>query len=223
MASLQVGKNAAKRSKSTIFGYLREQESLLKLSIPSIPPIIAYLCIAYFDNPEFFARAREDCFVISNDKLTVTNIAEIVWRKHCIYLNQWIESTSKLIATWTFKIDEMRDGRYSVSFVIVSKEHDVNRRPRDDPYYGFVDNGSMSTALGINCADKNATFGGGDQIRIKLDLSKATTSIRVNDKNEVISRSKVQISDHIKYKMTVLLTPLNSIVSLKEFTLVSAN
>ena len=152
MASLQVGKNAGKRSKCIIFGYLREQESSLKLSIPSIPPIIAYLSIAYFDNPEFFARAREDCFVISDDKLSVTNIAEIVWSKHCIYLNQWIESTSKLIAIWTFKIKWVPSGRYSVSFVIVSKSMMLIEDQEDDPYYGFVDNGSMSTASGTHPA-----------------------------------------------------------------------
>ena len=72
MASVKTGKKADKRSNLIAFGYLRKQESRHKLS--SIPPIIAYLCIAYFYNPEYFAKAREDCFIISDDKLKITNI-----------------------------------------------------------------------------------------------------------------------------------------------------
>ena len=85
MASLLIGKNADLACKCTVFGHIREQESLLKLF--TIPPIIAYLCIAYFYNPEYFARAREDCFKTSEDKMTITNIKMVGWGKHRIYMN----------------------------------------------------------------------------------------------------------------------------------------
>ena len=219
MAHLQVGKNADKRSKYTVFGYTRKLEESLKLQ--TIPPIVLYLCIAYIYNPEFFARVREDAFKISDDKLSVTNIQEILWSQHCIYLNQWIESTSKSIVTWIFKMDKMRGGKYLASFVIISKEKDVEQQPRDMPYYEFLDNGSIGTADKGCASNKDAAFGENDQVKIKLNLSKATVSIQINDKDEIICDSAVQISEDIKYKMALLLSPSDAIVSLKEFTRVS--
>ena len=74
MAAFAVSKTADERTKCIIFGYFRKQESLLKTSIP---PIICYLCMGYYYNPEYFSRAKEDCFIISDDKLTVTNIKQV--------------------------------------------------------------------------------------------------------------------------------------------------
>ena len=110
MASLEVAKDADYQTKFATFGYLRKQETSLKLS--TIPPIIACLSIAYLYNPEYFATAWQDWFSISDDKLTIRNInRNIDQSAHCIYMNKWIESTSKSIATWTFKIHQDRNKR----------------------------------------------------------------------------------------------------------------
>ena len=62
---------------------------------------------------------------MSEDKLTITNIKHVDFVAHAIYFNPWIESTSKCIVKWTFKMNRMvrRGGEFY--FGLVSKEKDV--------------------------------------------------------------------------------------------------
>ena len=53
-----------------MFGYVHQHESLW---------IICYLSIAYYYDPEFFARARRDCFKISDDKLSILDGVNIIF------------------------------------------------------------------------------------------------------------------------------------------------
>ena len=61
---------------------------------------VLHFIILYFDN------ARKDCFKISDDKLTITNIEKISDFDHTIYMKHWIDSTSNQIIKWRFKINE---------------------------------------------------------------------------------------------------------------------
>ena len=71
----------------------------------------------YFNNSLLY-------FKVSPDKLTITNIKETpAGSEPTIYLNQWIDSSSKAIAKWTFKMNKIY-GRNGIYFGITDKEVD---------------------------------------------------------------------------------------------------
>ena len=201
--SLEIGKNADERSKCIIFGYFRKHELLFNISIP---PIIHYFSMAYYYNPDYFTRARDDCILISDDKLTVTNIQRSPWGAHSIYLNKWIESTSNCIAVWKFAINKIT-AKYCVAFMIVSQE-------LDDLEFGAKSDNFMHEMY-----DFRDGFKEGDEVTIKLDLKQCIISIQVNNKDEDTKPGLVNISQNIKYKMVAKVSKLNSSITLQDFSM----
>ena len=72
--TLQNVKFADKRTRSIVYGFIRRIEN--SLSISNIPTEIYDIFLAFYYCPEFFDKARLDCFKISDDKLKITNIKE---------------------------------------------------------------------------------------------------------------------------------------------------
>ena len=206
--SLLLGRNADDRTKFIVFAYYRQHELLFNMSIPSVIP---YLSVAYYYNREFFAKGREDCYKISEDGLTVISVRNVKWNAGCVYLNKWIESGS--IASWKFKINKIISA-LSIMFKIVSRESDdLNSSPMQTyTLCSFLDIGAGFDVL-------STSFVEGDQVTIKLDLKHRKVSLQVNDGNEVIKLEDIfQISQDIRYKMTVWLSATGSSVTLEEFT-----
>ena len=104
MSSLKKVKLTTQMTKDRVFGFVRRIEQALE-SYRNIPVIISYLCLAYYSISEYFDKARTDCFKITDDKLTITNIKKCIDEKHTIFMKQWIDSQCDLICEWLFKIN----------------------------------------------------------------------------------------------------------------------
>ena len=90
-------------SKYSVFGYMRQMESALKL--PTIPSLILHTCLLFYYIPGYLANANRD-FKISSDKLSVERIGGRDYNQwmHTIYCNKWISSISKTISQRKFEI-----------------------------------------------------------------------------------------------------------------------
>eukprot|EP01084_Bolivina_argentea_P253347 425531_1 len=218
MSTLQAVKNVNKRTKLTVFGYIREQE--LRQSF-NIPLLISYTCLVYYYVPEFITKARNDYFKVSTDKLTVTNNKE-----YCnsyfqtIYLNQWIHSTSKMISKWIFYINKQNES--ATYFGLASKDNSSMKTfTNHKPNYSVSSFGYKYSHQTVdNNVVKQAKVDTGDTITFILDLSdekKGMIKFQVNKKETVILFDNVETGNDIKYKMCLQITAKSSSVTLKSY------
>ena len=197
---------ADSRSEHIVFGYLRNMDSIFSLS-SHIPPLVSHLCLRFYYIFECIDRVRTDCFKISDDRLTVTNIKQCGY-DHTIFLCKWIESTSKSIVTWKFE----RNGTDSVGtigFGIISIDEEsllkidfCSTLPKYEPNYSVYDvgykfkHGKSEKNMSHHVIHKNvATF--------ILNLSDATFSCLDAKGDIMILFEDVRIAQDIKYKFVV--------------------
>ena len=212
-----------KLSEYIVFGYIRKQELLLL--IPFIPQIISYRCLAYYFH-DLIAAARNDCFRLSHDRLTIQNIQKIALSQHKIYLQHWIQSTERLMITWKFRINEIIiQSGYDISFGIVSKHDNIHCGPQSNDNFVFLyNNGAVAqfNRLIIIPTHLNV-FNKGDVISIILDLINQRILYKINNQSEIIMSSNLEKSNNIKYKMALQLGCLGSSVSLEAFYISKSN
>ena len=86
----------------TTFGYIRDTQK--KLDISHIPPIISYLCLAYY-YPSFdcFDKCDFESIKISDDKMSV-NAFDYALNNN-VFCREWINPEMKQVVTWKLKID----------------------------------------------------------------------------------------------------------------------
>ena len=104
MDSLQSVKCADQRAKDIVYGFIKHMEQ--SLALRAIPTEIYDIFLAFYYFGEYFYKAREDCFKISDDKSTITCIKDCSYTNHTIYLEQIIPSLSKEIISWTFRVNK---------------------------------------------------------------------------------------------------------------------
>ena len=116
--NLQNIKLVDQRTKDIVYGFIKRMEKSLLLK--HIPIEIYDICLAFYYFPEFFNKAREDCFKISDDKLTITAIMDCSYHKHTIFMKRWIDSNTNIIAKWRFRINNI--SLHGCSFFWFSKQ-----------------------------------------------------------------------------------------------------
>ena len=218
------------RDKLLIFGYVRNEEKIQKLS--NIPMAILYLCLLYYYEPECFAQARPDCFRISGDGLSITNIKFCSIYEHSIYLNRWIPSNTDMIYKWIFKIEgidsdvnTIDEPFASIYFGLVSKCDKVNPEPSDTaitaiPNYGISNRGHRyENCLGeySKIRDKNWHFDKGDTLKYILNLKNNTWSFQKNNGTVLEIFKTIQKLDETRYKFAVQSTLKGLIIKLEYF------
>eukprot|EP01084_Bolivina_argentea_P173912 301254_1 len=216
--SVKSSKQASNRVKSLVFGYIREHESLESINIPSL---ISYTCLTYYFVHEFFSKAREDHFKISDDKMMVTKIEGNGHLDHTIYCNQWINTSSNIIAKWTFSVQNDSNVK-SMYFGLASNDKII------DEDFCSQDNGPCYEIS--SAGDKfSHTFPGGyplgsefgwhsnGTITFILDLTNLTFAIQINDEKPKAIFNDIEKGNDIKYKMAVQLCDKNDCVILKEY------
>eukprot|EP01084_Bolivina_argentea_P155474 270927_1 len=112
LASLKHLKQVNNKIKFCVFGYVRQME--LELKLANIPMIASYLCLVYYYHNEYFAVVDE-YIQISNDKMTISRPSGSAYKRISTTNaigNQVIKSDEDMIATWTFKINEVTCGVY---------------------------------------------------------------------------------------------------------------
>ena len=209
-------KHATTRSKYCVFGYMRNMEQLLKLS--SIPVVIAYLCLKYYAIPEMFDKFPTKYFQTTKDKLTIMNKLHAPYNQHCIYLYQWIDSTSKSIIKWTFKINRLylinpfiHGHSKTITFSLGFKQDDINKGIVQTDGIYFSNEGLFSK---IN-------FKTGDIVILKLDLIKREFTYQVNDAQEIHLQhpGSVVVTKDVKYKMAMESLPIGNSVTIQDFSI----
>ena len=210
-------------TKDLVCGYIKEHKLSLKLE--TIPQLIPYL-VAAFSNGDYFASARDDCFKISEDKLTVTNIKKCSLSEQGIYLSHWVQSTSDKEIKWKFKINKLQD---DMCFGLVSKENDTResfwnleskpcytilnkgicrkfpKRPKySTPILAPVEHWQDKDLQSVLC-DGGVTFKSGDMVTFILSTKMRTFRCCVNDNHEVLLDFTVEEGEDIKWKMALAL------------------
>lgn len=107
-----------KFTKFLVSGYIHKQESYNNLQ--ATPTLIIYIIQIFYHINEHFTSSADNCCLISNDGQTIINTQMFEHSSKSdsnIYLNEWIDSLSKRIITWTFTIDKLKNG---MSFGLVS-------------------------------------------------------------------------------------------------------
>ena len=197
--------------KHLISGYTRDVEEQFHLQ--SMPLLITNLIAIFYYITEHFARANEDCVVISENKLTITSIqSQCLW-DHTVYLDKWIDSTSSRIITWTFMINKLKQKMW---FGFASRDYDVNRdfwQLLTVPCYSIENNtcnkyGANSKYLQFRSSYQqfeDLVFKEGCQVSFTLDLADKKIWCKIDDNARVKLFDYVDTNAKIKYKMVMSL------------------
>lgn len=103
-----------------ISGYIKDNETSLKLDIPAE---IAQIICQYFKLNEFTFDRPSPCFIIGDDKLSITTTTAIFKDTKefeaygTIQFGQFLKSTDKLIYTVTFLMKEIMSGSIGIGFL----------------------------------------------------------------------------------------------------------
>ena len=171
MASLSALKKCATARKYAIFGYIREQNKLL--SLPVIPKVIDYLCLAYYA-PDLFSKKNMDLneIEISMDQTTITYIKRDYDKNRTIYGTNWIDATSKETHEWKFKVNQCNSW---ISIGIASKDNNMNvnfSNSLNAPNYALIIEKSYYELQSHGSTIKQYRRPGSIQVIMKLNMEK---------------------------------------------------
>ena len=136
-----------------MFGYIREKEN--ELILHNIPSIISYISLMYYFHGEHFDKHGQ-YLKSSPDKMTITNIQKTRMDLSCNWKNvaigrTSINSMSKCMIKWTFKINSVNENQRNcgnVIFYLLSSplefELKGNERKIKHPWYNVNPNGSTT-------------------------------------------------------------------------------
>ena len=215
MDPLQNAKSADCKTVKLLHGYIHDIESNIKLT--EIASLIFNIILGFYYHSEFVAKFLGDHFRVSEDKLTVTNIAHIGTDRHTIYFNQWLESISESIVTWTFKINHIVS-KGNVYFGLTTEDAAAYRDFAEQTDDSYCIDGYGRIYYGAEREDNIESFAieDNDALIFTLDLGAETWSVmRNNGVNQKITGIKV--SDDIKYKFVIQLGSLGDCVTLSGF------
>ena len=243
---MKTAKQIPELEKYIVFGYIHCCEKEYIHSLPAIPSLIAYICLAFYYHKEYFINACED-IIISKDKRTITKIKNNKNVDNTSYLNQRITSNSNEIVKWIFKINHIAPMiRYRVS------RPNNHYRPPRRVTFGLVSSQTMDIDTFISKPEfrpcyfintTNSRVGGGtitilkegsshynkrieprvswdkyDWISIILNTRNGSLSVAKNNESAIKVVEDMVQGDDIKYKMGVSLCNIDDSVTLEEFT-----
>lgn len=220
MPSLKKVKSADNESKDVVFGYVREVDKSMENT--NIPAAISCLCLAFYYFPEYFAKAREDKFKISDDKLTIISIDNCSYENHSIYMNKWINSQSNKIIKWTFKINNK--GRDCLYFGLASTySDDLLQNDFINEYHPnySVSNNNHRYMNGKFYDDEESrilyTYSTGANVIYTLNLKNKTFSCQRDNENDIVSFKNIKCGDGIRYRLAMQLPSKHDSVTLLDF------
>eukprot|EP01083_Nonionella_stella_P175401 610672_1 len=225
MADLNHQKQADDSSKCIVFGYIRWMESSLELSL--IPPLVVHTCLAFYYEPEYFDKARPDCFKISDDKLQVENIDDWCGYQHTIYCAHSIDSMCNATIRWTFKMIAFTSHGIdcNVGFGLVSN-FDCERRDfcsdemdEDTPNYAiYAATGGWMFMNNRSLHGSGLSLQKDDTILCILNLETSTLSLKVNDEEPKTMFDDIIKGENVKYKMVIQLRSIRDCIALTDFS-----
>ena len=173
--------------------------------------VIVQLIGIFYHIHEHFEAADEDCITISEDKLAITSITSDrpLWT-HSIYMHTWIKSCSKIMMTWSFRIDHLTRNIY---FGFASMQHRVDGpfcSWNKAPSYLIQDkestrHDSHTTRNGLNVGHHMLIQYAHCNISITLDLLNRKIWCQIDGHPRRMIIDNIDIGRHISYKMAMSL------------------
>ena len=143
------------------------------------------------------------------------------------YCKKWIPSTSNIIATWKFKINNIC--KYSQIIVGITCNDDCQNsdftEKNKTATYALESNGDWSIANGISSLEKfdGREFTVDDEITFILNLSERKINFQVNAGQEFQVWTNIKVSDNIKYKFAINLEEEDCEIALIDFSINSVS
>eukprot|EP01084_Bolivina_argentea_P256703 432295_1 len=208
------------RTIDIVFGYIKSLEITFKTM--HLPQGIKQICLMYYYINEFFSKAQDTLFKISEDKLTITNIRYCSFGSHTIYGKVWIPSVSKSIHKWTFSIHVKAEMYIGIASNDDNIDSDFSSDLENDiPNYALSNYGSRYKN-GERFYDEFDTFITGfrhyTDVTLILDLCNAHLSYGVNDNALITVFDDIHISKDIKYIMALQTRMPNDSVTITNYT-----
>ena len=176
MSSLQRVKEIDQMSADLVLGYIKNAESLLQLQ--NVPLLVSYRILLFYYLKEYFAKSGKG-MEISQDKLMIIKRNGAGWI-NTTYLKRWIDSESKKILRWKFKIQKCQLFGGGLCFGVISKKNLMKSQfTRNNKYYHC-----NSSFCGSAASGKSSEFGEGDYVTYTLDLINKTISVKINNEKE---------------------------------------
>lgn len=194
MSAFKISKKANEPTKMLIYGFIKAAQKELNILLNNIPIPIQQYIVAYYYLHEYFYKAPDNHFEISDNKLTITNIKNTP-HQYQVWMNQSVSSLSDNIFTWRFKINKLKDG---INFGIVPSKHCVENC-MDFWFWEFRPVYSITNKQCIhkypwketdchlirdmtpNSNLAQLTFGSGDEVSLTLNIKESTINCTIND------------------------------------------
>ena len=219
------------RHKLTVFGYIKEESK--SSSLPYIPTVINYICLAYYEpNSDFFDKRDYTKVTLSIDQFSATltrcdySPVAFFTIPSITYGYYWIESLSKSKHEWEFKMKR----KYGTIEIGISTKDDIFTEE-----IGTQNEKSISYGLQIhsNYFELNENYYGrchgrifkqnkNNLSHIVLTLENGRLSFSINTENQAfykICDLEIQTGKDVKYKMAVALRTKNDSISLQKYTI----
>eukprot|EP00484_Ammonia_sp_Unknown_P026476 CAMPEP_0197027596 /NCGR_PEP_ID=MMETSP1384-20130603/7479_1 /TAXON_ID=29189 /ORGANISM="Ammonia sp." /LENGTH=257 /DNA_ID=CAMNT_0042456461 /DNA_START=1 /DNA_END=775 /DNA_ORIENTATION=- len=172
--------------------------------------MVAYLCLSYYFVPEQISNSINQLH-ISDDRLTASHCDQN--KCSVVHFHRWFQSTSNLIASWTFKINELhKDGKLFFGFVSEEiKQMDRNFPPRfkseEHAMYLMTESHTAFAQCDGNLvgSDNGVYLRCDDTVVITLDLQEQQIRQQALGLQEEVVFSNIKKSEGIKYKMASIL------------------
>ena len=200
----------------TVWGYIRNAENSLGLS--HIPPLVTQLCLKFYPLAEGFDLAREDCFEISDDKLSIQLVEYCDWR-HTVYCQRPIHSQSKAIIKWTFESSRAKGCVGQMSVGLAPNTNCLKSDfccVTDIPNYSVYD-GGLAFKDGQVVIHERIYFCHRGKAVILLDLFRGIFAFKRKDGKYRILFKDIERSEALTYRMAVQWHQENDTLSLTDF------
>ena len=222
-----MSKTASPKAKLLAIGYINKETNEWSLVFPIV---LAHLVAIFYEKVDRVSKFDKNRFWVNHsDRDDIQRIApqgnkrRWLYNYRLLYLTHWINSTSKGIHSWIFKIVRIQQ---ELALGLVTNEDHTNdsvaERFKNNDYpiltswsnrkHGDLENAyrnhkPLFTGVGMHKYTKYAQDG--DTMELILNLKEGTIEYRLTTKTrqefECIVYNNVAIGDGIKYKMAIQL------------------
>ena len=205
--SLKQLNKISKRNQYSVYGWIREQEKLLKIT--HIPSMINVMCILYFRDDDTFDILSKNGVRLSSDNKMITKVGgcSFVGSECNNYGNMVIESESEYVLKWDLQIIKCSPS-FAV-FVGIASEQNPNTSISTivsiPGHFIFASNQYKRRSEDTRWSIFGKFWNDGDKISIILDLKKGELSLMINDKDQGVALEDIPKSKDIKYRLFVTL------------------
>lgn len=223
MSLLKRIKYVDQTTKDAVFGYVRRIEKEL-IKTNNIPIAITHLFLAYYYFPEYFDKAREDSFEISEDKLTITSIKFCQFGDHTIFMKYRIDSLSNRTIKWTFKLNKlgvysdyhpMYFGLVSCSYSDILLQGDFSTSKR--PNYSISCDGARTANYIHRTKIEGLSFDEEDTVTFTLNLPQSSFSCTINNNKDTVIYDDIKKETDIYYTFVMQLQNKDDSITLLNF------